>query len=326
MLKKSRAQGAQKTGRAALRDTALRGAAPCTSPPNLPSAARRPLVFCLLVLVSAAAAPQSGISGALEWDKMEISAQVSVDLKAAGLRLPTGRTQAEELISAEYLALIRPLILSIPVDSSSIVGDHIAAGEFSLQKAEAYALSARLVPPAMSAGLEQMKAAYTISLGGLSQEFIKNRRPQSPRRVLAALPAAAYTGIVIIAAGELPLHGTRRSARAQPCLFPKIWDSGMNLVYDRTMLGARETVMVHYAREDSIFRRNPSGLSPEIEALVGDKPLRILARGLFGIRPTDIIIDAEDALTIIGGEENRSLLREGKVVIVLDDSMLKTEF
>jgi hypothetical protein len=288
--------------------------------------------FCLAALIVGSLSAQTSdtpsisISGALEWDKMEISAKVSLDLASTGLKLPTGRTQGEELISAQYLALMRPLILSIPVDSSSTIDDHVAGGEFSLFKAESYALSAKALPPAMTTDMGSMKASYTISMAGLSAEFIKNSRPLAPRRVLATLPAVSYTGILIIANGELPLHGTRRSAHTLPCLFPKIWDSDMNLVYDRTMLGSRETVMVHYAVEDSIFQDKPSGLSPEIEALVGDKPLRILARGVYGRRPTDPIIAAEDALAIISSETNRGLLREGKVVIVLDNTMLKTEF
>jgi hypothetical protein len=285
--------------------------------------------FCLLWLpafYAGAQSPAVSLSGVLEWDKMEISAQVSLNFKSARLRFPAGRTEGEELIAAEYLALMRPLILSIPLDSSDTVGDHLAGGGFSLFKTETYALSARTTPPAMSADLESMRAGYTISLGGLSAEFNKNRRPAAPRRVLAVSPAAAYTGIVIIAGGELPLHGTGRTARVLPCLFPKIWDSGMNIVYDRTMQAAPESLTVHYAREDSVFQKTPSGLSPELRALVGDRPLRILARGVYGIRPTDPVIDAEDALTIISSEENRSLLREGRVVIVLDQDLLKTEF
>ncbi|MDR2746111.1 MAG: polymerase [Treponema sp.] len=289
----------------------------------------RPVLLCVFVMAALSAGAQSpavSISGALEWDKMEISALVSLNLKSAGLRLPTGRTEGEELIGAEYLTLMRPLILSIPVDSSGTVADHLAGGNFSLYKTESYALSARTVPPAMSADMENMRAAYTISLGGLSAEFIKNRLPASPRRALAVLPGAAYTGIIIIAGGELPLHGTRRSASVLPCLFPKVWDSDMNLIYDRGMLASGENVMVHYAPEDSIFQRTPSGLSPELSALVGDRPLKILARGVYGQRPTDPVIDSKDALRVISSEENRNLLRDGKVVIVLDRAALKTEF
>jgi hypothetical protein len=291
---------------------------------------RRFLFFCpllgLAALSALAQSPALSVSGALEWDKMEISARLSLDLRAAGLRFPTGRNEGEELINAEYLALMRPLILSIPVDSSGALGDYLTEGEFSLHLAENYARSARTVPPAMSADMTRMEAAYTISLGGLSSEFIRNRRPREPRRLLASPPAAAYTGIIIIAGGELPLHGTGRNAPVLPCLFPRIWDSDMNLIYDRAMLGSREGVMVHYAAEDSIFQKSSSGLSPELSALVGDRPLKILARGVYGSRPTDPVIDAEDARAIISGEENRALLREGRVIIILDKDRLKTDF
>jgi len=56
---------------------------------------------------------------------------------------------------------------------------------------------------------------------------------------------------------------------------------------------------------------------------VGERPLRIFARGVFGISLTDPIIAREDALLIISTAENRSLLSQGRVAIVLDDSVLK---
>jgi hypothetical protein len=85
-------------------------------------------------------------------------------------------------------------------------------------------------------------------------------------------------------------------------------------------------VMVKYVSRPRVFRDTPSGIDPDVELLVGNNPLRIIARGVFGIRPTDPIIDRDDALLIISSENNRRLLREGKVVIVLDDSVLRTTF
>jgi hypothetical protein len=110
-----------------------------------------------------------------------------------------------------------------------------------------------------------------------------------------------------------------------PCLFPKIWDSDMNLIYERSMLSAR-VPQIRYYNGDSILQNNPTGLSAEVRQVVGDRPLKIFARGVFGIKPTDLIIDREDALTIISSEDNRRLLSQGKVVIILDDSVLKQDF
>jgi hypothetical protein len=261
---------------------------------------------------------------------MEINAAVSLDLASANIKLPTGRIQGEELIGSEYIRLIRPSILSIPVDSSLTIEDYIKAGNFSLLQAEGLALSARKVPPSLSADFTKLKSGYTISLAGISSEFIRHSRPAEIRRILTSAPVSSYTGIIIIAAEELPVHGMKTSAFTLPCLFPKIWDTDMNLIYERNTLntggGQSPRSMVHYTAEEGIFRPTPSGLSPELEALVGERPLRIIARGVFGVRPTDPIIDSADALTIISSEENRRLLREGRVVVVLNDGVLKSKF
>jgi hypothetical protein len=287
---------------------------------------RRFLSWALVLSASAALWGQTriDIAGTVEWDKMEINAAVSLDLASVSLKLPAGRTQAESLIGAEYLRLIRPGILSLPVDSSATIADLIDRGEFSLLRVENLALSARMVPHALSPDLRNLSAAYTVSLAGVSASLIRHSRPAEILKVLRPVPAPAYTGIIIIAGGELPVHGKNSAALPVPCLFPKVWDTGMNLIYERNMLEPQNAGMVRYAAGESVFHPTPSGLSAEIAALVGQNPLRILARGVFGERPTDPIIDRADALLIISSEENRRLLREGRVVIVLDGSVLKT--
>jgi hypothetical protein len=281
-------------------------------------------MFLLFSCAGLGAQTRIDIAGAVEWDKMEINASVSLELASANIKLPTGRTQAESLISAEYLRLIRPGILSLPVDSSSTIAGLIDRGEFSLLRAENLALGARMVPHALSPDLSALSAAYSVSLAGLSADLVRYRRPAEIPRTLLPVPAPAYTGIIIIADRELPVHGKKSAARPVPCLFPKIWDTEMNLIYERNMLEPGNAVMIRYAPAETIFRPTPSGLSAEIAALVGQSPLRILARGVFGERPTDPIIDRADALLIISSEENRRLLREGRVVIVLDESVLKS--
>jgi hypothetical protein len=145
-------------------------------------------------------------------------------------------------------------------------------------------------------------------------------------RTLTPVSTAQYTGIIIIATESLPIHGMRSSALAVPCLFPKIWDTNMNLIFERAMLETQNTVMVRYAPQASIFQQNPSGLTPELAEVVGDRPFRIFARGVFGINPTDLIIDQRDAMQIISSEANRRLLSQGRVAVILDDSVLRYEF
>ncbi|MDR1353636.1 MAG: polymerase [Treponema sp.] len=286
------------------------------------------LVLAGLVGSLYAQIPKIAVTGAIEWKKMEMRVNLSLDLASAGLRLPTGRSQAEEIIAIEFASLLRPYILAIPVDSSTTVEDLIRLGSFSFLGPESVAKSAKRGYATLTPDFSSLSSASTLDLSILSSRLILHSRPMEMRRVLAPVPAAPYSGIIIIASGELPVHGRRTSAFVTPCLFPKVWDTDMNLIYERNILdpaGGGKT-LVRYAAEEDIFQDSPSGLSPEVSALVGNNPLRIIARGVFGIRPTDPIIDREDALEILSLEDNRRLLREGKVVIVLSDKALETRF
>jgi hypothetical protein len=286
------------------------------------------IIPVLIILTASAVFAQAkiDISGTVEWDTMQIKADVSLDLASAGLRLPSGRTQGESLLSSGYLDLIRAGILDLRVDSSSTIADLIDRGEFTLAEAEALALNARAVPPAFSPDMSNMYSSYTITLSGISSALLKHNRAAPIIRTLSPVSAAHYTGIIIIASQVLPVHGHRTSTQPIPCLFPKIWDSEMNLIFERNMLESRDNKMVRYMPSSSIFQNNPSGLSPELREFVGDRPLRIFARSVFGINPTDLIIDREDAMLIISSAENRRLLSQGKVAIILDDSVLRRDF
>jgi hypothetical protein len=271
--------------------------------------------------------PELQVSGSIEWDKMELNATVNLNLASAGLKLPTGRSQAEEIIDAKYPALLRSHILSLLIDSSNTLADLTDRGDFSLRGAGDIALSANRTPPTLSPDLTGLSASYRIDLTHISARLIRHNRAMDIRRPLTPVPAVPYTGIIIIASGELPIHGRNSSALPEPCLFPKVWDTNMNLIYERNMLDPQNTAktsMVRYVPEGEIFRPTPSGLSAELSALVGNNPLRILARGVFGVHPTDPIIDQEDALKILSLETNRRLLRDGRVVIVLNEGRLKS--
>jgi hypothetical protein len=280
----------------------------------------------IILLLSAASVfgqVKIGLAGAIEWDKMEINAAVSLDLASANIRIPSGRMQGEALIVSEYPKMIQPTILNLQVDSSTTIADLVERGELSLPEIDHLALQARKVPPALSPDFTSLSSSYTLSIAGLGSALLRHSRLAEIPRTLTPVSAPAYTGIVIIASERQPVHGMRGASLLWPCLFPKIWDTEMNLIFERNMLNPKAGAMVSYFPQGAIFTARPSGLSPEIAAVVGERPLRIFARGVFGMQPTDPIISREDALLIISTETNRELLREGRVAIILDDSLLK---
>jgi hypothetical protein len=268
---------------------------------------------------------KTGISGSVEWDALRINAMVSADLAQSGIKLPAGRTQGESLLYSSYLNLIQPCLLGLQADSSSTIAEIL-----SLTQVEAIADGANFTAPSLSPDLKNITASVSISISNISAALLRHNRPSPVSRTLNPVSTARYTGIIIIALDELPVHGMKKTAMPIPCLFPKIWDSEMNLIYERNMLEpqaqARGVTMVRYFAAKNIFQNTPSGLSSELQQTVGDRPLRIFASGVFGINPTDLIIERSDALLIISSEENRRLLSQGKVVFILDESVLRYEF
>ena len=284
------------------------------------------LILCLFSVSLAAvnlASQELTIQGSLEWERMEFNSMVTFDLKKAGIKLPAGRSQAEAILADEYEGLIRPFIGGIQADSSSTLADLLDKGELS---SAALMRSVRSLPPALSPDLSSIFARYSVSLNDIGAELIRHSSPQRINAPLIPAPARDYTGIIIIADKELPVHGKSVSALALPCLFPKIWDSDMKLVFERNMLNpeaGRKTGPVRYASQENILLAVPSSLNEDVVKRVGENPLFIMAEGLFGTVPTDPIINKEDALLILSSENNRRLLLEGRIVIVLDKKELK---
>jgi hypothetical protein len=258
---------------------------------------------------------------------MELSIEVSLDLAESGNKLPAGRTASETALSRLYPILARPVLEALPVDSSSTVGSCMEEGRLDPSFTDDVAATANSFPPFLSTDFRSIRSVYKLDLSDVAAQ-IAARIPS--RHALAEPPlnpadTSAYTGIIIIADEELPIHGKRAVAFPLPSLAPKIWDSGMNLLFDRNKI--QQGVMpFYYTDAQNIFSSRPGGLSSQAEAVVGANPLRIIAVETFGERPTDLVIAPEDAMKILSHENNRRLLREGKLIIILNETVLKTSF
>ena len=280
------------------------------------------LIFILCITVYG---QQFDLSFSMDWEEAKISGQSSVNLNSAGVRLPGGRFLGEEILEDAFPALLRPHLLSIQYDSSSSIGDLLSRGELSLGDIDSISYAAERYTPSLSGDFLNLLANYSLSLNTLSNIIRPTRRFYSALPPLLPASAAEYSGIIIIANTELPVHGRLSSMFAVPCLFPKIWDTQMNLIYERDMFEAGingNYLMLNYTSIENIFHPTPSGLLSPLSELLGSNPLRIIARGTYGIYPTDLIIDREDALLILSTENNRRLLREGRVLFVLNGEVL----
>ena len=251
------------------------------------------------------------------WETAQIDSKITIDLNKSGLYLPTDRNAAIRLIQQNRSSLLKNAYLSILVDSSHRLGSYLAEEKISLTDINTVINNGKSTAPVLSQELQTAIVYHQNPLQELANLFVKHNAPYTPSFFPLGTASKVYTGILIDARGQLPVHGEYSSDQLNPCLFPKIWNKNMNLIYEKNIVEpsrAKKQGIVLYTGtlDESMYRDR-----------IGTEPLRIIARGVFGDNRTDPIISNEDAERILAKSENIDLLRQGKIVIVCDKDTLQ---
>ena len=251
------------------------------------------------------------------WETAQIDSKITIDLNKSGLYLPTDRNAAIRLIQQNRSSLLKNAYLSILVDSSHRLGNYLAEEKISLPDINTVINNGKSTAPVLSQELQTAIVYHQNPLQELANLFVKHNAPYTPSFFPLGTASKVYTGILIDARGQLPVHGEYSSDQLNPCLFPKIWNKNMNLIYEKNIVDpsrAKKHGIVLYTGtlDESLYRDR-----------IGTEPLRIIARGVFGDNRTDPIISNEDAERILAKSENIELLRQGKIVIVCDKDTLQ---
>ncbi len=251
-------------------------------------------------------------SYSIDWRKRVLNLDISLDFKKAGLSLPEGRLTAERMIARDLPGLAENAFFEIPVDSEGSIGARVVDGSLGVDALLALAGKLREVDTAFSKDLLSLRSRWELPLSEASALFVDWRQARTLSGPPGWTATKAYTGIVIYAQGRLPVHGERgRLDRLHRGLFPRILTENMDVVMDRWLVDPG--ILVAQGPLAYVGAR-----SADDEARVGDEPLLIRATGLFGSYRTDLIIGDEDAARILARPENRQLIAEGRVIVVVD--------
>lgn len=244
----------------------------------------------------------------IDWSRQEIRLLISEEV-ASFTPLARGRVQRriESEMDARFLAAAGGLQL----DSATRLSDWIIANPERLPMLIDRLKEIHPHTSGYSAEFKALNLSYRIPLfPSIAEVFIEHRRGYTLPPTLFYVPSAPYTGILIYAREELPVHGENRTSPIVPALFPKIWDDSMQLLFEPRMMD-RETIL-----SGGCVGYTDSFSDAAIRNRVGPNPLRIAARGLFGITPTDPIIPRADALALLNAPGGRELLAQGRIMII----------
>ncbi|MCK5201381.1 MAG: hypothetical protein KAR21_23665 [Spirochaetales bacterium] len=160
--------------------------------------------------------------------------------------------------------------------------------------------------------LKSLDTKYTLDIyPDIAALFIPHSRTSTVTPTLDFISSADFSGIVIYVDNMLPLYGKQNTGSFSPSLFPRIFDEELNLVIGPLMVDPeiiKITGTVGY-----------QGLSDTIDLVrIGHNPIKVKARGIFGINNTDLIISTREADKILSRQNNIDLIRQGKILIIYD--------
>lgn len=252
----------------------------------------------------------------IDWSKAKFISNVSLDTEKAGIAMPSGKKSATNTINTELPVLIKDPLLSLYVNNRQQLGDLVMEDTVTLEQLTQIIDDGDKTPGVFANGTLTLKTTHSVNLLDIEALMIKHHVPYKNAKPIEQTSSRIYTGIVIDARGTLPVHGEFVKDSTYPCFFPEIWDENMNLIYERNMGDPqieKAIGMIHYDWEDD---------ESKYQDRIGLDPMHIRARKVYGEQRTDPVISRNDALKILTVPENLKLLREGKIVILLDKENL----
>ncbi len=253
----------------------------------------------------------------INWRTGRVLLNITAGLPTSAQALPAGRYHTEQRINRKLPIYTREALTGIAINSWHTIGSYMEEkdpGIFRPLEGLHQNLEKRHVTAARD--LREITLRYALDIyPHVIDLFIKHETPLPPPSLLEYEPTKEYSGIIIYAKGELPVHGTNKTARLKPCLFPRIYNEEMTLLLDEQRVPPevlRRWGMAAYTTdtEEDLFRNRIGD--------PGKEPLRIMARALFGKNHTNLIIPNGAARKILALSANRDLLRQGRILIIFD--------
>ena len=274
------------------------------------------LVFLILFAASAVFAENRNTSveaiSSINWITREFKTDISLNTEKANLQMPSGKKTASFQIKSKMPPLIQPALLSLFENSEKNLSDTVIADELTLDQVYNFIMGGYKTPDVFTKDIAFLRTTNTLNVKDLSKLLIRHTYAYNPEKPIEYAASRPYTGIIIDARGSYPVHGEYVSSEISPCFFPQIWDDQMNRIYEKNnadpaIVESMGLVGYHYSENEADYADR-----------IGLDPLYIKATEVYGRNRTDPIIKHKDALKILTVPENVQLLKEGKIVVLLD--------
>lgn len=277
------------------------------------------LAFTTVSLMASALFAQASLlesQSQINWITRNFKSNITLDVDKAGISMPSGKAIATNMINTRVPDMIKDPLLTVNVDSTRKLGDLILDQEITYHDLTEVISNSNCTIGYFKKDSSQFTTNHNLSTSQISALFVKHSVPYKPQKPIEQIASRKFSGIIIDARGKIDVHGEFTKEQVEPCFFPRVFSEDMDVVYEKNMVSPQVIKAGGMCQYD--FSEDESRYSK----LVGNTPLHILAAECFGENRSDIVIKKEDALRIISIPENLELLKNGKVVILLDKDQL----
>ncbi len=282
---------------------------------------RQPVLFIVIAIIAVSAVVSAedlelkSISR-VDWSDGVLMIDVEADI-AESTSPGEARIAAEENLRQIIGSVFCNALYELKLDSYRTVKEAVEKDRTLLAALLELGGKATPLNTYLNTTLDTLTSQYVFNFyPDIIRVFARHTYPYDPVDVLEYVPAVEYTGIVIYAKGEYPVHG-EDPARKNPepfslSLLPKLFDTEMEIIAEARMMDPA------YLTGWGTFGYTNSTDYLSHKERIGAAPLFTLARAVFGENRTDLLIPVDAARKILATPANRELVRQGRILVICD--------
>jgi len=257
---------------------------------------------------------QRFIQYSVKWDSRELKIAITNTLPMSEKSLPSLKSiiENENKIDLPFITLngIQELTIDSKTNGKEYIKKHPNIIEAILELAADFTKDSSI----FSLDFKSLVTTYTINIyPDIAGLFLNHSRTTILTPILDFVPSSSFSGIVIYVDTNLPLYGKHSTGNYTPCLFPRVYNEQLDLIVDPLMVNPE------IIKKEGTVGYQTSAKTLDL-ARIGNSPLKIKARGIFGINNTDLIISTRDAEKILSRMENLELIKQGKILIIYEST------
>ena len=275
------------------------------------------IIFALALPPLGAAGKGPGIKTEVDWFRGLVSLEITAPLPPSAAPMPVVKLQLQKELESRFLLDFKSALGPLLVDSRRNLAQALLEEPPLLAALTQVGEGLISIRIHLTKDMKSLRLSYQVNLfPDIIRPLSPGGNPDSLPLQMGYEPSAPFTGLVIYAADSLPVHG-ERDERGEtlegfiaPCLLPRLYDEGMNLIF------SADNMADSYRESWGVFQYTPSLQDNDHNSRVGNYPFYTMAVGLFGIHNTDLILSTEASRKLLAREETRRLLREGRIIVI----------